>query len=115
VVRVPSRGLARPGGVARLFFWTFCRGWEPHRVRPLLYSSLFSLVMALQPDFSAISSGFRELGDQFRRCENLPAVDGGARLLQALEGLREDVQGMRHGFVEVRQRLDRIEARTLAR
>lgn len=70
--------------------------------------------MALQPDFSAIGSGFRELGDQFLRCENLPAVDSGARLLQALEGLRRDQQATRDAVLQLTQRVGLMETRNLA-
>lgn len=40
---------------------------------------------SLRPDFSSISSSFEALAGQFARVANLPAVDGGQRLLEAVE------------------------------
>ena len=74
--------------------------------------------MALQPDFTAISGGFGLLAEQFQRCSNLPAVDQGARLAQALEAInnqitafRQDVTELRQDVTELRQDVRRIEQR----
>ncbi|EMR69246.1 hypothetical protein UCREL1_3757 [Eutypa lata UCREL1] len=40
--------------------------------------------MPAQPDFDAIATGFATLSDQFGRCVNLPAVQQGNEVLQAL-------------------------------
>jgi hypothetical protein len=42
-----------------------------------------------QPDFRMIGDGFRSLGDQFRLCANLPAVDEGNGVLRALERIEQ--------------------------
>jgi hypothetical protein len=66
-----------------------------------------------QPDFTVISDGFNLLSEQFQRCRNLPAVQGGDHLLQALEALntnftalREDVTAMRGDVRDLGTRLD---------
>lgn len=65
--------------------------------------------MALQPDFGAISGGFELLLQQFSRCANLPAVDQGARLVQALEAINNQIMALRQDVTALRQDVRRIE------
>ncbi|KJZ70040.1 hypothetical protein HIM_10573 [Hirsutella minnesotensis 3608] len=71
-----------------------------------------------QPDFSQVAQSFRDAADHFERCGNLPAVDGGARLMQAMETVMERLtaleQTMRRGFVDMGQRMDAFDRRVTA-
>lgn len=57
--------------------------------------------MPEQPDFDAIATGFTTLSGQFGRCVNLPALQQGNEVLQAL--------------LAVDARLDQMETRSEAR
>ncbi|KAK1989595.1 hypothetical protein LX36DRAFT_594399 [Colletotrichum falcatum] len=57
-----------------------------------------------QPDFDRIASGFTRLGEQFRFCANLPAIDHGGQLLRAVEGLRQLVEDIQTRQVRMERR-----------
>lgn len=44
-----------------------------------------------QPDFSRVAHDLRDAADHFERCGNLPAVDGGARLMQRMDAILEQL------------------------
>ncbi|KAI0398690.1 hypothetical protein F4802DRAFT_592420 [Xylaria palmicola] len=67
-----------------------------------------------QPDFRAISDKFNslgqectELGNQFLRCENIPAITGGAAILASLDFMRQDIN---RGFAELRSDVQELKA-----
>ncbi|KJZ68835.1 hypothetical protein HIM_11775 [Hirsutella minnesotensis 3608] len=67
--------------------------------------------MALeQPDFGRVARSFRTAADDFERCGNLPAVDGGARLMLTMEAMMERLtaleQTMNRRFDQVDHRMD---------
>lgn len=47
-----------------------------------------------QPDFRLAAHSFREISVQLERCQNLPAVDGGARLVEVLDTVAERMMNM---------------------
>lgn len=65
--------------------------------------------MATQPDFAVISHNLQSLSVEFGRCANLPAIDQGAHVLQALGELRDLVLSTREEVGRLGQQLDRIE------
>lgn len=56
----------------------------------MLFVFLIRITMAAagQPDFHAMSGAFALLGEQIRRCEHLPAIEGGGAILEAIASLR---------------------------
>jgi hypothetical protein len=60
---------------------------------------------AAQPDFGVIAGGFVELSQQFSRCVNLPAVQGGDAILEELRAMRADVGQLNDAVLEVNLRL----------
>jgi hypothetical protein len=67
--------------------------------------------MAVQPDFRLIAQGFNDLGDQFLRCSNLPAVDGGGALLAAIQGMRTDLGAIRRQIGDLSADVNRLDTR----
>lgn len=59
-----------------------------------------------QPDFPLAVRSLETLTEQVARCQNLPATDGGLRLAQALEGIRND---MRNEMRTVNRKLDDLD------
>ncbi|KAM4065516.1 hypothetical protein HRG_004180 [Hirsutella rhossiliensis] len=63
-----------------------------------------------QPDFDQVAHHFRDAADHFERCGNLPAVDGGVRLMQRMDAMMERFaaleQTVRRGFTDMAQRMD---------
>jgi len=53
-----------------------------------------------QPDFTSIAENFGALAEQFARCRNLPAVDQGQNLLQAMAALNNNVMEALNNFNE---------------
>jgi len=68
-----------------------------------------------QPDFTAITEGFRLLAKQFDLCRNIPAIDQGAHLLQLLQALNESVTRLQAEIAALRAdvnvRLDAVNVR----
>ncbi|EGX87670.1 hypothetical protein CCM_09631 [Cordyceps militaris CM01] len=58
-----------------------------------------------QPDCSLMASHLRGAAEQFERCVNLPAVDGGSRILERLDAMTERLDAMT-------ERLERLDAMT---
>ncbi|RDA93668.1 hypothetical protein CP533_4915 [Ophiocordyceps camponoti-saundersi (nom. inval.)] len=59
-----------------------------------------------QPDFPLAVRSLETLTEQVGRCQNLPAVDGGLRLAQAFEDMRNDMRDMRN---EINRKLDDLD------
>lgn len=70
--------------------------------------------MESQPDFGTISETFGVLSQQFARCANLPAVNGGAEVLALLQGIQQSVNLLHASLAEVNMRITRMEARSAA-
>lgn len=51
--------------------------------------------MPAQPDFNTIATGFATLSEEFGRCVNLPAVQQGNDVLQALVAIQQEMVRMR--------------------
>ncbi|KAM4060302.1 hypothetical protein HRG_002112 [Hirsutella rhossiliensis] len=70
-----------------------------------------------QPDFSQVAHNFRDAAEHFERCENLPAVDGGARLLERMELMMERFtaleQTMNRRFDQVDRRMDGLDRKVI--
>ncbi|KAF4584258.1 hypothetical protein GQ602_005631 [Ophiocordyceps camponoti-floridani] len=49
-----------------------------------------------QPDFPLAANSLRSVADQLERCGNLPAVDGGDRLVQRLDAVLEQLAMLNH-------------------
>lgn len=47
------------------------------------------------PDFAEAADNLHTLANHVRRCANLPAVDGGVQLHAVLQGLQQELAGMR--------------------
>ncbi|KAM4065518.1 hypothetical protein HRG_012872 [Hirsutella rhossiliensis] len=66
-----------------------------------------------QPNFSTAAGGMRLVAEHLELCENLPAVEGGARLMQRMDTILERLatmeQAMRRGFLDVGQRVDALD------
>ncbi|KAF4585672.1 hypothetical protein GQ602_004977 [Ophiocordyceps camponoti-floridani] len=71
-----------------------------------------------QPDFGQVAHSFRHAADHLERCGNLPAVDGGARLMQAMETIMERLttleQTMNRRFDQVERRVDGLDCQLQA-
>ncbi len=50
---------------------------------------------AQQPDFGRLASNFRDIGEHVARFANLPAVDGGARLMSRMDTILEEIRLLR--------------------
>lgn len=72
-----------------------------------------------QPDFRQVGRYFTDLGQQFERCANLPAIDGGNRMVEALSALHGMIRGLEQtlsqqiisGNLSISNRLDIVERR----
>ncbi|KAF4589396.1 hypothetical protein GQ602_003285 [Ophiocordyceps camponoti-floridani] len=66
-----------------------------------------------QPDFSVAARNLESLTEQVTRCQNLPAVDDGRRLTQALEAIHNGMQDIRNeirnGMRDMRNELRAVE------
>lgn len=61
-----------------------------------------------RPDFRLLADNLRTMSDHVERCENLPAVDGGVHVLEAVQALTALVQDLRR---ETRRDFDRLHER----
>ncbi|KAM4060290.1 hypothetical protein HRG_002122 [Hirsutella rhossiliensis] len=62
-----------------------------------------------QPDFPLAVRSLETLTEQVARCQNLPAVDGGLRLAEALDAMRNDLRDMRNEIRTVNRKLDDLD------
>ncbi|KJZ68489.1 hypothetical protein HIM_12119 [Hirsutella minnesotensis 3608] len=68
-----------------------------------------------QPDFPLAAESLRSVAEQLERCGNLPAVDGGAHLvdrMDRMEALLREIRGMLHGMS---RRMDASDANAVVR
>ncbi|PFH54914.1 hypothetical protein XA68_11909 [Ophiocordyceps unilateralis] len=68
-----------------------------------------------QPNFPLAADNLRSVAEQLERCENLPAVDGGARLgdrIERMEALLREIRGMLQGM---HRRMDVLDANAVVR
>ncbi|KAI0426293.1 hypothetical protein F5Y09DRAFT_319383 [Xylaria sp. FL1042] len=71
--------------------------------------------MALeQPDFTKISHSLNELSEEFSRCVNIPAIQGGGLILAALDRIESIGRGTRDKLDAVERRLTGLETRVVA-
>ncbi|PHH92514.1 hypothetical protein CDD83_7011 [Cordyceps sp. RAO-2017] len=64
-----------------------------------------------QPDFPLAVRSLETLTEQVARCQNLPAIDGGLRLTQALEEMRNDMRDMRNEMRDMRNEMRTVNRR----
>ena len=62
-----------------------------------------------QPSFPRVAESLLALSEEFSRCQNLPAVDGGLRLTLALEAICSDMRDMRNEMRTVNRKLDDLD------
>ncbi|KXT09575.1 hypothetical protein AC579_719 [Pseudocercospora musae] len=74
------------------------------------------------PDLPALADASQIVTDNFRRFANLPAVDGGAAILTAVNSLQEQVQQiqqqmaqMQQQMAQMQQQMQQMETRILTR
>ncbi|KAG5999422.1 hypothetical protein E4U21_006856 [Claviceps maximensis] len=67
------------------------------------------------PDFMQVANNVRIVADNFERCKNLPAIDGGVQIMAMLNTMMNKMDerfvGLEQRFEKVEQRLGRIEQR----
>ncbi|KAF4513656.1 hypothetical protein G6O67_000899 [Ophiocordyceps sinensis] len=62
-----------------------------------------------QPDFPLAVRSLETLTEQVSRCQNIPAIDGGLRLTQVLEEIRNGMRDMRNEVRAVNRKLDDLD------
>lgn len=62
-----------------------------------------------QPDFSQVAHNFRDAATHFERCGNLPAVDGGARLMQRMDAVLEQLALLNRKVDGLDRRMDSLD------
>ena len=55
------------------------------------------------PDFEVISRSHADLSRELGRCGNLPTLQEGTLILQAIREMREEMRGMREEMREMRE------------
>jgi ribosomal protein L9 len=61
------------------------------------------------PDFEELAQATHTIADNFRRFSNLPAVDGGAAVLAAVQGLQQQMQQMQQMQQQQTQQMQQIQ------
>jgi len=64
-----------------------------------------------QPDFNLIQHGFDVASTEIQKCSNIPAVQQGDAILQALRGITTRLDGIDATLTAINARLDRMDAR----
>lgn len=65
--------------------------------------------LSQQPDFRVVADNLRTVSDHIERCGNLPAIEGGRHLLEAVQALTVQMQQFQ---LEVRREFENLRRRT---
>lgn len=67
-----------------------------------------------QPDFGQVAHNLRDTADHFERCGNLPAVDGGVRLMQRMDAILEQLALLNRKVDGLDRRMDALDRKVSA-
>ena len=59
----------------------------------------------IPPDFEELAQASQTMTDNFRRLSNLPAVDGGAAIIGAVQNLHQQTQQMQQQMQQMQQQI----------
>lgn len=68
-----------------------------------------------QPDFIRVAQHFQDLSTELQHCQNLPAIAGSQRILDALDRLNERLDRIEQNVRNIDARVENITARMIAR
>lgn len=61
------------------------------------------------PNFEELAQATHTVADNFGRFANLPAVDGGAAILHAIQGLQQQIQQMQQQMQQMQQQMEQMQ------
>ena len=63
----------------------------------------------IPPDFEELAQASQTMTDNFRRLSNLPAVDGGAAIIGAVQNLHQQTQQMQQQMQQMQQQMQQMQ------